>query len=99
LQEHSDHAISLAINKRASLALAPIVFVVFCAPVAMLVGDRSMSGGMGIVVIPVLVLFYPWHIFATRYAEASSAIPPAIMYWPPVIFLLITGYVLINRGN
>ncbi len=99
LKKHSDHKISLAINKRASLALAPIVFVLFCVPVAMLVGDRSVTGGMGMVVVPVLVLFYPWHIFSTRYAEASSAIPPALLYWPPVILLLIAGYVLINRGN
>lgn len=99
LKNHSDHKISLEINKRATASLSPFAFVLLCVPIAMMVGGRSTSGGTGMVVLPVLLLFYPWHIFASQFADASAAVPPTLLFWPPIILFVVAGYVLIQWGN
>jgi len=97
LKKYPDHRIRVEINRRVTLSLAPVVFMLLCVPLAMMGGRRSRAGGISLIVIPAVMLFYPAHIFAVKFGETSS-IPPYLLFWSPVLLFAVCGYILIRRS-
>ncbi len=98
LKDYPEQRIRVEINRRVSLSLAPVAFMFLCVPLAMLGKDQSRAGGVSLIVLPALVLFYPAHLFAVKVGETTSIIP-SLLFWPPLLLFSVIGYVFIHRGN
>jgi lipopolysaccharide export system permease protein len=89
------NAFDVEIQKKFSIAVACVVFILIGAPVAL----RFPRGGVGLVIgvsLGVFALYYVGLIAGEDLAD-KDIVPPALAMWGTNILLAIFGFVLLSR--